>query len=324
MAQAVGAHSSYDEPIATGGNREDLSDILFDVSPTETPFLTAAKKGNATGTAHDWLTDIIEDAAENANVEGNDADPQDAAPRKRLSNYTQILTKHAVVTGTQEKVLKGGGVKSEMAYQVARRMKAMKRDAEKAMIGAGAAKVAGDDTTARRMGSFESYMTADTYMGGTGFSAPTGNGVDTGTAGTARDITEDILKAGLEKLWNNSGGNENIIGICGSHVRGQISKFTGSATRYVTTEDKKLVASIDVYDGDFHTVTITPDRYSDPSSLFLIDSEYAAVADLRPASTSDLARMGDSTRKQIIWETTLEMCNPLAHMQIAGLNTTAP
>lgn len=321
MAQAVGAHSSYDEPIATGGNREDLSDVLYDVSPTETPFITAIKKGSATATGHDWLTDTLEDPAENTNIEGNDAVAVDAASRIRLNNYTQILTKYAVVTGTQEKVLKGGGIKSEMAYQVSRRMKAIKRDAERAMIGVAAAKVAGDDTTARVMGSFETYMTSDSYLPGATGAAPAGNGVDVGTAGTPRLLTEDILKDGLETLWNNSGGNENILGICGSFNRGVISTFTASSSRYVTTDDKKLVASIDVYDGDFHTVTVTPDRYSDPASLFLVDTEYAKVCDLRPLHTVDLAKMGDSTRKQLIWETTLEMCNPLAMVQIAGLTT---
>jgi len=322
MVQAVGAHSSYDEPIATGGNREDLSDMLFDVSPTETPFLTAAKKGSATGTAHDWLTDALETEAANLHIEGDDATPADAAARVRLSNYTQILKKHAVVSGTQEKVLKGGGIKSEMAYQVARRLKAMKRDAESSLVGTNSvAKAAGNDTTARAMGGFESYMTSASMSGGiTTFAAPAGNGADLHTAGTARGITEDILKTALETLWTNSGGNENIQAICGSGVRGAISQFTGSATRYVTTEDKKLVASIDVYDGDFHTVTITPDRYTDPTNLILLDPEYVKVADLRGVSTKDLAVTGDSQRKEIVWEVTLEVCNPLAHFVVGDLN----
>jgi hypothetical protein len=321
MAQAVGATSTYDEPIATGGNREDLSDVLFDVSPTETPFITAIKKNSATATSHDWLVDALEDPAANANIEGDDAAPVAVAPRDRLSNYTQIFKKHAVVTGTQERVLKGGGVKSEMAYQVARRMKAMKRDAELAMIGVANVKVAGNDTTAREMGSLETYMTGVSYFGGTGFAAPTGNSVDVGTPGTPRALTEDIFKAALAALWNTSGGNENILAVVGSHVRGVISDFTASSTRYVTTDDKKLVASIDVYDGDYHTVTITPDRYSQASSCFLLDTEYAAVSDLRSASTKDLAVTGDSTRKEIVWECTLEICNPEAHVQIAGLLT---
>ena len=321
MAQAVGATSTYDEPIATGGDREDLSDVLFDVSPTETPFITAIKKNKATATAHDWLTDELEAPAANAHIEGDDAAPANVASRDRLGNYTQIFKKHAVVTGTQERVLKGGGVKSEMAYQVARRMKAMKRDAERAMIGIANPKVAGNDTTAREMGSFETYMKSGTYFGGTGFAAPAGNGADAATAGTARAFTEAIFKAGLEALWTTSGGNENILAVVGPHVRGIISDFTAASTRYVTTDDKKLVASIDVYDGDYHTVTVTPDRYSDASSCFLIDTEFAAVSDLRPASTKDLAVNGDSTRKEIVWECTLEICNPEAHVQIGALST---
>ncbi len=321
MTQAVGAHSTYDEPIATGGNREDLSDVLYDVSPTETPLLTAAKKNLATATSHDWLTDVLADPADNAHIEGDDAAPVDPASRVRLANFTQIFKKHAVVTGTQEKVLKGGGIKSEMAYQVARRLKEIKRDAERAMIGIANIKVAGDDSTARELGSLETYMSDENYFGGVGFVAPTGNSVDVGTPGTPRELDEDILKDALEALWNNSGGSENIIGICGSHVRGVISTFTASSTRYVTTDDRKLVASIDVYDGDFHTMTVTPDRYSQPDSLWLIDPEYVAISDLRSIFTKDLAILGDSTRKEIVWECTLEPSNPLGHVVIAGLLT---
>ena len=320
---SVGAHSSYDEQITSGGNREDLSDVLFDVSPTETPFITLAKKGKSTGTNHEWLIDELEDPEENAHLEGDDAAPVDAASRDRLGNYTQIFKKHAVVTGTQEKVLKGGGIKSEMAYQVARRMKAMKRDAESAMIGTvNGSKVPGNKSVARKMGNFQSYLSDSSYQGGTGFVAPVGNGLGAApTPGTERALTEDILKAGLAQLWTQSGGNENITAIAGAYNRGIISNFTAASTRYVTTDDKKLVASIDVYDGDFHTVTVTPDRFSDPASLFLVDRDYVSIADLRPANTKDLAVLGDSTRKEIVWETTLEVCNPQAHLMIAALTT---
>ena len=320
MTQAVGAHSSYDEPIGTGGNREDLSDILFDLSPTETPALTAMKKNNATATSHDWLTDTLADPADNAHIEGDDATPVEPASRVRLANYTQIFKKHAVVTGTQEKVLKGGGVKSEMAYQAARRLKEIKRDCERAMVGVNNAKVAGSDTVARELGSLTTYLDDTSFQSADG-TPPAGNGVDVPTDGTPRALDEDILKGGLEQLWNQSGGNENIIALAGSFNRGIISTFTASSTRYVTTDDKKLVASIDVYDGDFHTVTVTPDRYSLAGNLLLIDPEYLACSELRAAQTTDLAKLGDSTRKEIVWEVTLEVCNPLAHINIAALTT---
>tara|TARA_R110000787_G_scaffold82641_2_gene178499 strand:+ start:3926 stop:4897 length:972 start_codon:yes stop_codon:yes gene_type:complete len=322
MATPVGAVSTYDEPIATGGNREDLSDMLWDVSPTETPFITAIGKNRSTATSHDWLTDVLEDEASNASIEGSDATFVDPASRVRLSNYTQILTKTAMVTGSQEKVLKGGGIKSEMAYQVARRMKAIKRDAEYGMVGLAQEKDGGSTAAARTMGGFLSYLSGTSFRGGAGSTAPVGNGDLTGYApGTSRPFSETILSDSLAALWNQSGGNENILGITGSYNRGVVSTFTASSTRYVTTDDKKLVASIDVYDGDFHTVTMSPDRFTAPSVMFLVDPEYAKVSDLRPLFTRDIATVGDATRKQLVWETTLEVCNPLAHIAIAALTT---
>ena len=320
MTTPVGAHSTYNEPIATGGNREDLSDILFDVSPTETPFITAAKKNRSTATNHEFLTDRLEDATgDNAQIEGQDADPQQAASRTRLGNYTQILSKHGTVTGTQERVLKGGGIKSEMAYQVARRLKAIKRDCETSMVGVNNPKEAGDEATAREMGSFSTYLSGTSFLGGNASTPPAGNGVDVPVDGDPRPFTEEILQDALAQLWEQSGGNENIMMLTGSVLRGVLSTFTASSTRYVTTDDKKLVASIDVYDGDFHTVTVAPDRFTLPGNVFLIDQEYVSIADLRPVFTKDLAITGDTIRKEIIWETTLEVCNPLAHMNIAAL-----
>ena len=320
MTTPVGAHSTYNEPIATGGNREDLSDILFDVSPTETPFITAAKKNRSTATNHEFLTDRLEDATgDNAQIEGQDADPQQAASRIRLGNYTQILSKHGTVTGTQERVLKGGGIKSEMAYQVARRLKAIKRDCETSMVGINNPKEAGDEATAREMGSFSTYLSGTSFLGGNASTPPAGNGVDVPVDGDPRPFTEEILQDALAILWEQSGGNENIMMLTGSQLRGVLSTFTASSTRYVTTDDKKLVASIDVYDGDFHTVTVAPDRFTLSGNVFLIDQEYVSIADLRPVFTKDLAITGDTIRKEIIWETTLEVCNPLAHMNLAAL-----
>lgn len=330
MTQPGGIRSSYDEPIGTGGNREDLSDILWDVSPTDTPGLTALGKNRATATNHEWLTDSLEDAAANATIEGDDAAPTDVASRIRMGNYTQIMRKHSVVSGTQERVLKGGGIKSEMAYQVGRRMKAIKRDAEYAIFGVDNAKVAGSDVAARELGSFSAYMgdengnvalPGSSWHGGATGTAPSGDGTDVATPGTPRALDETIFKGALETLWEQSGGNENIIALCAAHQRGLISAFTGAGTRYVTTDDKKLVDSIDVYDGDYHTVSITPDRWMQTTAVLLLDPEYAKVSDLRPIHSYDLAKTGDSYRKEIVWEWTLEVSNPRAHVLIDDLTT---
>lgn len=318
---ATGAHNTYDEPIGTGGNREDLSDLIYNLSPTETPFISAIKKGEATATNHEWLTDALAAAADNAHIEGEDAAATDPASRVRLGNYTQIFKKFAVVTGTQEKVLKGGGVKSEMAYQVSNRMKEIKRDVERACVGVSKAKVAGNTTTARVMGSLDAYLNSTSFMdNGSGATAPTGNGVDAPSlsVSTPAALTESGFTAAAAVLWNQSGGNENILALVGKKNRGIISSFSASsAKRIELDESKKFVASIKVYDGDFHTITVMPDRFSIATSVFLIDPEYLKLCDLRPLSSKDLATLGDSARKELVWETTLEVCNPLACINLA-------
>ena len=318
MAIAVGAHSTFDE---TGkGNREDLSDVIKDVSPVDTPLLTMMGSSTAEATKHEWLVDALAAPAENKNLEGGDATGVDPNPRSRLNNQCQILDKTAVVTGTQEAVKKAG-VKSEMAYQMARRMKEMKRDLEYAIIGMSNAKAVGSETVAPEMASLDAYLITNNQLAA-GSSAPTGNGVDVSDyAGTDRALTEIILKAGLQDLYTNSGGSSNVNMVVTAATKGVISTFTASSTRNVTTDDKTLVASIDVYDGDFHTVRILPDRQLKTGLAFVIDPEYIKLAELRSIHSYNLAKNGDATRKQIIWEATLEVCNEKAHVMFGDLTT---
>jgi len=317
MAQPTGTFSSYDAV----GNREDLSDVIHDVSPTDTPFLSAIKKVEATGTNHEWQTDALTAASgTNAHIEGDDATPVAPAATTRLGNYTQILKKHAVIPGTQEAVLKAGR-KSEMAYQVARRLPELKRDCESSMIGTvaiGNAKVAGNDTTAREMGSLFTYMTTNVSLGATG-AVSTGDGSDVMTTGTDRDLTEAIVDTVLATTYT-SGGNPNMLCVSPTNktVVGDFDP-TG-ATRNVDTNDGKLVASVDVYVGDFHTLQVVPCRQLIGDNVIALDPEYMAIAELRGVTTSDLAKTGDSTRKEIVWECTLEVCNEAAHALIADTN----
>ena len=320
MPLIVGSKSTYSEPIGTGGNREDLSDVLYDISPTETPFVSMAKKGKADAVKHEWLTDSLTAPAKNAQLEGNVAVAVKPGDRVRLGNYAQIFSKFAVVTGSQEKADKGGGIKSEMAYQVARRMKEMKRDLEFACVGTGLqVSKAGSEIVAREMASLQAYMSAaNTSLGATGV-AGAGNGSNVYTPGTNRAFDETIFKSALAAMWNQSGGSDNISALMGAKQRGIFSAFAGSSTRYVSVDDRKLTASIDVYDGDFHTVTAMPDRYVTPGEVLLIDKDYVSIDDFRPIFSEDLAKTGDGATKQIIMETTLKVGNPLAHYVITAL-----
>lgn len=331
MAETT-ARITYNEQQATQGysgtlgtNREDLGNVVWDVSPTETPGLSAMGKNSATGVGHDWITDALADAGPNKNLEGADAVIARAASRVRLSNYTQILDKTAEASGTQEKVLKGGGIKSELAYQTARRIREMKRDAEYMIYGGEGnhqAKALGAEATEREFGGFMSFMNSNTWESTDGAGTPPdGDGEDVGTPGGDLVLSEAIFKGALTKLWDRSGGTENPIAIMGSFNRGVFSGFDGSNTRYVTTDDRKLTASIDIYDGDYHTVTAVPDRFCDPATVFIQDNEYIKLSELRPMFTQDLAIVGDARRKQVLWEFTLEMSNPEAQGVITGTTT---
>lgn len=323
MAQATGSQSAYDHRVGTGGNREDLSDMVWDVSPADTPFISAIGKNKAKGVVHNWLTDSLTTGAGTYVVEGNEGTPAAVSARTNLMNTTGIFQKYATVTGTQESVDKAG-VKNEMAYQIPRRMAEIKTNIESACVGTDNAYVTGwNDTTAREIASLSAYCgngTAGDEFAAATSAAATGDGSDVPTkTGTDRALTEDIFKACLENLYTVSGGSGNIIAFCPPSQKSKISTFTASSSRYVTTDDKKLVASIDVYDGDFHTVKVVPDRFVQAGSIFLVDPKYVKLAELRPMFSEDIATAGDAKRKQVVWEGTLEVCSPDAHSHIFDL-----
>lgn len=313
MAQPSNTYSSYDAV----GNREDLTNIIYDVSPTDTPVMSALPRTKATATNHEWQTDSLASAsAANAVIEGDDATTDASTATTRLGNRTQILDKVAQVTGTQEAVSKAGR-KSEMAYQMEKRMKEIKRDIEAAITDNGAY-VAGNDTTARELAGFPAWLTTNTSAGATG-ADPTTIGSTARTDGTQRAFTEELLKAVLQDCFTN-GGNPTMA-VVGAFNKRKASEFTGSATRMDRSEDKKLYAAIDVYVSDFGEIKFVPDRFSRARDCLLIDPEFAAVAYLRPFQTVDLAKTGDTVRKQILTELTLEVKNEAAHGGVYDLTT---
>ena len=318
MAQATNTFDKYD----TVGNREDLSDMIFDVSPHETPILSAIKKSKASNTNHEWQTDALAAAASNANIEGDDDQNANAlTATTRLNNNTQILKKKMIVSGTQERGMNHAGVKSEMAYQEAKKMKEIKLDCEFALLdnglAVGNAKVAGNTTTAREMASLATYLTSNISVGATG-AAATGDGTDTLTAGTDRDFTEALLTTVLATSWDN-GGDPSLLAVSSTN-KGIVSDFAGGSTRYIDTNTKELVHSIDVYVGDFHTLKVVPCRQLVGDNVYGIDTQYLALADLRPLNSYDLAKTGDNFKREMVWETTLEVCNEAAHFLVADTN----
>lgn len=297
------------------GNREDLSDVIYNISPTETPFLNLAKKSKADARLHEWQTDALAAAStSNAQIEGDETAFGAVTPTVRVTNRCQISRKEVVISGTQESVLKAGR-KSEIAYQMMKKGKELKRDME-AILLANQAPVTGDSVTAPKLRGLPSWIVTNDSRGSGGSD---GNATTAATDGTQRDITEAMLKSVLQQVFTTGGDPEVIM--CGPVNKQKISAFTGNATAFRDVEDGKLTAAIDVYVSDFGQLKVIPNRFQRERDVFVLSPDMVGVAYLRPFKTEDLAKTGDATKKHILVEYTLEVNNEGAHGVIADLTT---
>jgi len=301
------------------GQREDLTDIIYDISPTETPFMSSIGKTKATAVYHEWQTDSLAAATTaNAAIEGADATSATLAPTVRLGNYTQIIQKTVQVSGTLDTVNKAGR-KSEKAYQLAKASAELKRDLETILL-ANQGRSAGTSTIARNLGSILSWIKTNSDVG-SGGSDPATIGVSTRTDGTQRTFTEALLKTVVSEVYV-SGGSPKIL-MVGAAGKQKVSSFAGiAAQRYMAPGNTPttIIGAADVYMSDFGTMSVVPNRFMRVRDALVIDPEYAALAYLRPFQTNDLAKTGDSENTQLLAEVTLEVKNEAAHGIVADLN----
>lgn len=300
------------------GNREDLADIIYDISPAETPFLSAIPKTKATGVKHEWQTHSLTAASgTNKVLEGDDATTDASTTTARVYNYRQISDKVARVTGTQEAVNKAGR-RSEMAFQMEARMKEIKRDVETRLLG-NYASVAGNATLEPECAGLQAWVKTNIDKASDG-TASAGNGTDTYTDGTARALQESQVEAALSLAWTN-GGNPTM-GILNAFQKRKFASFSGSSTKTSDGDKKKVVNSVDIYiDPLGNEVRLVPCRQAQTDVIFFVDTEYVKFATLRDFKSVDLAKTGDSERKQIIVEYTLEVCQEKAHCGVYDLAT---
>jgi hypothetical protein len=307
--------AAYDRYSAIGA-REDLTNVIYDISPTDTPIMSSIGKTKATGVFHEWQTDALAAATtSNALVEGASASEATLTPTTRLGNYTQIVGKTIMISGTLEAVDKAGR-KSEKAYQLAKASAEIKRDIE-SIITANQGQSAGSSgSTARKMGSLLSYIKTNSNEG-SGTTAgvdPVTIGVSTRTDGTTRTFTETILKDVISKVFT-SGGTPTTLFVSPA-LKQVVSGFTGlSAQRYQvpTSGQATILAGADLYQSDFGVLQIVPNRFMRTRDALVLDPEYAALAYLRPFQTNELAKVGDADKTQILAELTLEVRNEAAH-----------
>jgi hypothetical protein len=296
------------------GNREDLSDVINNISPTKTPFMSMVKKGKAEAVKFEWQTDALATAVNNKVNEGSDHTSTftAAVATARLHNYCQISEKEGLVSGTQDAVSKAGR-KKELAYQVAKRGAEMKRDIEYALTNNGTL----SSTDARQTRGLPGWLATNCLFGAGAGAAPIVGSNTAAVAGTARAFTESLLKSNLQSVWT-AGGDPTIIMVNGA-LKQTLSTFTGNATRTDKSEDKKLYAAIDVYASDFGDLKVVPNRFMPTDAAFVLDMDYWTLNYLRPITKSELAKTGDAEKFMIIAEYGLEAGQEASSGQIRDL-----
>ncbi|PDS75439.1 DUF5309 family protein [Rhizobium sp. L43] len=305
--------NTYQIPTA----REDLSDVLSDISPEDHPILDAIGSTKASGKYHEWSQDELGaiDISAGA-VDGADAVSATLVAPVRLGNYTEIRTKTVQVAGTA-RAIEVASIKDMMPYQVAKGMAELKRSKE-ALIASAHASNAGSGSTPRALGGAEAWIKTNALHGAGGSTAGfSGNTVGSVTAGTLRNLTEALYLDGIQKAWV-AGGNVTKT-FAPAPLKEKISQFTGNATKQQQAKDKTITGAVDYYVGNFGKQQIIPHRWMSTTTVLALDVSLWNVAVLRAMKANDIAKLGDSDRKQLIEEYTLECLNEKGNAKIADV-----
>lgn len=317
MALPTNTFTTY----SAAGNREDLSDVIYRIDPTDTPFMTGIEKAKATAVNHEWQVQALAAAnTANAQLEGDDATADATTPTVRLGNICQISRKVPEVSGTQQAV-EHAGRDNEIAYQETLKGMELKRDMEAIVVGTNQAKNTGAVGVARVTASALSWLKSSTSKGASGADPSAADGTGTRTDGTQRVFTEANLKTVLQSIWNNGGKPDTIM--TGGFNKQVFSTFTGRASPIEDTKRKKITASVDAYESDFGTLKVVANRFSRPRDVLVLQMDLWAIAYLngRKMVSVPLAKTGDSERKEILSEYALEARNEKASGGVFDLTT---
>jgi hypothetical protein len=323
MAAITNTYTRFDAK----GVREDLSNVIYQISPEETPFMSNIGKENVKNTFYEWQTDDLAAAVStNAQIEGDDVASFTAAvPTVRLGNYTQISRKDVIISGTLESVDKAGR-RSELSYQMAKKSAELKRDMETTML-ANQGAAAGDTSTARKTGALQAFLKTNTNEG-TGGGDPSYTSIPTAartdaTAGDLRSFSEVLLKDVIQKVWTQ-GGKPSMV-MAGPINKQNLSKMAGIAGQRFNAQGAKpstIIAAAEIYVSDFGNVSIVASRFQRERDVFVLDPEYASIAYLRPFQTTELAKTGDAEKRMLLVEWGLKVNNEKAHGAVYDLNST--
>jgi hypothetical protein len=309
MAQPSNTFDSYDAV----GIREDLSDVITNISPEETPFHTKSAKTRARNTLHEWQTDALRASAANAHIEGDATTAEARSATTRLGNYTQIFKNAVVVPDTDEGLDKAGRAR-EIAYQTLKIAKEQKLDIEKALFDNNA-RAAGNSTTARELAGAPTWLTSNTDFGANEGADATGDGTDARTDETTTLIafSQDRFDGVMQSIWEN-GGNPDTVYLSAFQMNKALA-FTGNNNQRsaVQAGDERVIKSLAVYVTPWGTIEFMPSRENRSRDVFIMQDDMWEVATLRPTKNVALAKTGDNTTRQVVTELTLVCKNEAAN-----------
>jgi len=272
------------------GAKEDVSNIISNLTPTRTPFTSGIGTENVHNTLFQWQEDELRAVQENAQVEGFTATDASLAPTKMRNNVTQILEKTIKVSGSADKRDTYGRAK-ESAYQMGKAMAEVKRDLEHAAIGTKQVKVEGDSATARKFAGFQAQVDAAHIVA---------------QAGTA--LSEDTLLSTLQLLWN-AGAEPNAVMVTGDDAIA-VAEFAKASGRQRNVDaETKIVNAIDLYVSPFGKVAIQLNRFLAASDTLVYDPADWKLAVFRNWFRETLAKDGDNTKMMVVGEFSLKHKN---------------
>ena len=301
MAQPSNTFDSYDSV----GIREDLSNVIHNISPEETPFYSKSGKTSAKNTLVEWQTDNLRASAANAHIEGDATAAEARSATTRLGNYTQIFKNAVVVPDTDEGLDKAGRAK-EIAYQTLKIAKEQKLDIEKALFDNNA-RAAGNSTTARELAGAPAWITTNTDFGANEGADPTGDGTDARTDETTAltAFSQDKFDGVMQSIWEE-GGKPDTVYLSAFQMNKALG-FTGNNSQRSTVQagDERVIKSLAVYVTPWGTVEFMPSRENRSRDVFIMQDNMWEIATLRPTKNVALAKTGDNTTRQVVTELTL-------------------
>lgn len=302
-------------PFSAIGNREDLQDYIYNISPTDTPFQKLCGMKPVKAQYHEWQTQSLAAAAANAQLVGDDVASFDAAnTTTRVGNRTQISRKTLSISRTQEQIDKAGR-NSEKLLQTQLKSKELRRDME-LVITNNQASVVGNSTTAPQLRSLESWITTNNQAGATG---AVGSSTAARTDGTQRALTRAMVLTAAQQCW--TAGGEPTILMVGAFNRGVVSGFASYGTRFQDDSNKKLTATLDIIETDFGTLKVVPNRFQRDRTAFVLDASLHDIGYLSKPKVEDLAKTGDAENAMIVTEYTYISKQESGNAIIADLTT---